>query len=277
MEREIRKGEFTWDASLNFAKNQNEVVSLIEGSTKLNVEEPRTRTVFVSHIVGEQFGSLTGLVQRRTPDGQLVYNADGAPLTDGQYYIIGNGVPDFTGGFNNSFTYKNLNLSFLLDFRAGGDIYSGTNVRMTQAGFTKLSLIGREGEAPLHIEGVVETGKDASGAPIYEPVSRDLLPGEAQNYWSQLGERSSDRFVYDASFVKLRQVTLGYSFPRQMLSKTPLQNLTLSFVGRNLAILFKNVDNIDPESSYTSSNAQGLDYFGMPSTRSYGFNLKATF
>jgi TonB-linked SusC/RagA family outer membrane protein len=271
------KGEFTWDASLNFAKNQNEVVSLIEGSTKLNVEEPRTRTVFVSHIVGEQFGSLTGLVQRRTPDGQLVYNSDGAPLTDGQYYIIGNGVPDFTGGFNNSLTYKNLNLSFLLDFRAGGDIYSGTNVRMTQAGFTKLSLIGREGEAPLHIEGAVETGKDASGAPIYEPVSRDLSPGEAQNYWNQLGERSSDRFIYDASFIKLRQVTLGYSFPRQMLSKTPLQNLTLSFVGRNLAILYKNVDNIDPESSYTSSNAQGLDYFGMPSTRSYGFNLKATF
>ncbi len=271
------KGAVTWDASLNFAKNENEVVSLIEGSTKLNVDEPRTRTVFVAHIVGEPFGSLTGLVQRRSPDGQLVYNSDGAPLTDNQYYKIGSGVPDFTGGFNNSFTYKNLNLSFLIDFRAGGDIYSGTNVRMTQAGFTKQSLIGREGEAPLNITGVVETGKDASGAPIYEPVNRNLSPGEAQNYWNQLGERSSDRFIYDASFVKLRQVTLGYSFPRGMLSKTPIQNLTLSFVGRNLAILFKNVDNIDPESSYTSSNAQGLDYFGMPSTRSYGFNLKATF
>ena len=272
------KGAVTWDASLNFAKNENEVVSLIEGSTKLNVDEPRTRTVFVSHIVGEPFGALTGLVQRRSPDGQLVYNSDGAPLTDGQYYIIGSGVADFTGGFNNSFTYKNLNLSFLIDFKAGGDIYSGTNVRMTQAGFTEQSLLGREGEAPLTITGVVDMGTDPdTGETIYEPVSRNLTPGEAQNYWDLLGERAADPFVYDASFIKLRQITLGYSLPRQMLSKTPLQTLTLSFVGRNLAILFKNVDNIDPESSYTSTNAQGMDYFGMPATRSYGFNLRATF
>jgi outer membrane receptor protein involved in Fe transport len=127
------KGAVTWDASLNFAKNENEVVSLIEGSTKLNVDEPRTRTVFVAHIVGEPFGSLTGLVQRRSPDGQLVYNSDGAPLTDNQYYKIGSGVPDFTGGFNNSFSsirILNLKLPDAI-LRAGGDIYSGTNVRMT--------------------------------------------------------------------------------------------------------------------------------------------------
>jgi hypothetical protein len=83
--------------------------------------------------------------------------------------------------------------------------------------------------------------------------------------------------MYDASFIKLRQITFGYSVPKSMLSKTPFQTLSLSFVGRNLAILFKNTENIDPESSYTSSNAQGLDYFGMPATRSYGFNLRASF
>jgi hypothetical protein len=155
---------------------------------------------------------------------------------------------------------------------------------MTQAGFTKQSLIGREGEAPLVLEGVIQSvgtdGKpvvDSNGDPVYEPFSKTYTPGEAQNYWNLLGERSSDRFIYDASFIKLRQITFGYSLPRQLLSKTPFQNLTVSFVGRNLAILFKNADNIDPESSYTSNNAQGLDYFGMPATRSYGFNLKATF
>ncbi len=274
------KGAFTWDASLNFAKNVNKVVSLIEGNTKLNVEEPRTRTVFVSHIVGEPFGTLTGLVQRTTPDGLPVFNSDGAPLTDNQYYKIGSGVPDFTGGFNNAFTYKQFDLSFLIDFRAGGDIYSGTNVRMTQAGFTQQSLLGREGEAPLVVTGAIQNGTSdgtPTGQPTYEAFTKTLTPGEAQNYWNLLGERASDRFIYDASFVKLRQVTFGYSFPKPLLNKTPFQNLTLSFVARNLAILYKNADNIDPESSYTSNNAQGLDYFGMPATRSYGFNLKATF
>ena len=120
-------------------------------------------------------------------------------------------------------------------------------------------------------------GKKMINDPIYEPFTKTLTPGEAENYWSQLGERSAEAFIYDASYVKLRQVTLGYSFPRALLSRTPFTNLMLSFVGRNLAILHKNVDNIDPESSYTNSNAQGLDYFGMPATRTYGFNLRVTF
>ena len=88
---------------------------------------------------------------------------------------------------------------------------------------------------------------------------------------------ASDHFVYDASFIKLRQVTLGYTFTKRTLNKLPFRTLTISVVGRNLAILFKNVENIDPESSYTSSNAQGLDYFGVPPSRTYGFNINATF
>jgi hypothetical protein len=267
----------TWDVSLNFAKNINKVVSLIAGSDKLNVEEPRTRTVYVAHVVGHPFGMLTGLMQRRSDDGQLVYDADGAPLTDSKYYNLGNGVPNFTGGLNNSITYKQINLSVLIDFKAGGQIYSGTNVRMTGAGFTKQTLQGRDGEAPLTVNGVIQTGSDGSGKPIYAPFSKTLTPGEAQNYWSQLSNRAQERFIYDASFIKLRQITLGYSLPKAILSKTPFINLTLSLVARNLAILYKKVPNIDPESSYTSSNAQGLDYFGMPATRSYGFNLRAIF
>lgn len=271
------KGDLTWDVSLNFAKNNNKVVSLIAGSTKLNVEEPRTRTVFVAHVVGKPYGMITGLRQTRSPDGELVFNADGGPITDNQYYNLGNGVPNFTGGINNSFTWKGVNLSFLIDFKSGGDIYSGTNVNMTGAGFHKQTLQGRDGEAPLTVNGVIQNGTDTNGDPIYEPFTKTLTPGEAQSYWSQLAGRAQENFIYDASFVKLRQITLGYSIPRQFLNKTPLQNLTISFVGRNLAILMKNVDNIDPESSYTSSNAQGMDYFGMPATRSYGFNLKAVF
>ena len=271
------RGNLTWDVSLNFAKNNSKIISLIPGTDILNVEEPRTRTVFVSQIVGQPFGTLTGLKQKVSPDGRLVYDSDGAPLTDGTYQVLGSGVPNFTGGLNNSFTYKQFNLTFLIDFKSGGKIYSGTNVRMTEAGFHKQTLAGRDGEAPLTINGVTEV-KDADGNVTgYEPINRALAPGEAQNYWAQLGERAQDHFTYDASFIKLRQVTLGYNLPKTLLTKTPFQTVSLSFVARNLAILYKNAENIDPESSYTSSNAQGLDYFGMPPTRTYGFNLRVSF
>ena len=268
------KSTIQWDVSLNFAKNKSNVLSLIEGQTELLGEEPRTRTVFIKHIVGRPYGTITGQIQRTDPaTGLPVFNEeDGAPLTDNSYQILGNGVPDFTGGLNNSFTFKNLNLTFLIDFKSGGKIYSGTNVRMTQAGFTKQTLLGREGEAPLVVTGVADDG--AGG---FKPFSKTLTPGEANNYWNLLGDRAAEKFVYDASFIKLRQITLGYTLPKKILDRTPVQNLMVSFVARNLAILKKNTPNIDPESSYTSSNSQGLDYFGFPATRTFGFNVRATF
>jgi hypothetical protein len=273
-------GDFTWDISANFAKNENEVVSLIEGSTELVLEEPRTRNVFIKHIVGYPFGMITGRVQRTTADGQPIFFSDGRPVGSTGYEIIGNGIADWTGGVNNSFTYKNFNLTFLVDIKVGGDIFSGTNSRLVGAGLHKMTLQGRQGEEPLTVSGVTQTGTDANGNPVYEPFNKTLTPGEAQNYWSSVqGEANAvtPMFMYDASFAKLRQVTFGYNFPRTILAKTPFQTLNLSFVGRNLAILFKNIDNIDPESAYSNSNSQGLDYFGMPAVRSFGFNLRAGF
>jgi TonB-linked SusC/RagA family outer membrane protein len=273
-------GAFTWDVSLNMAKNKNKVISLIEGNKELIVEEPRSRNVFIKHIVGYPFGMITGRVQRRTEDGRPIFFDDGRPVGSKGFEIIGNGVPDWTGGLNNSFTFKQFNLSFLIDFKLGGDLVSGTNMRMTAAGLHKQTLQGREGEAPLTVSGVTETGKDANGDPIYEDFSLTLNPQQAQVYWGSVqGEINgvTDMFLYDASFAKLRQVTFGYNFPRQLLDRTPFRNLNLSFVGRNLAILFKNVENIDPESSYANGNGQGLDYFGFPATRTYGFNLRAQF
>jgi hypothetical protein len=270
------RGPFAWDVSLNFARNQNKVISLIEGNDELIVEEPRTRTVFVKHIVGQPFGMLTGWVQKRAPNGQLVYDRNnGAPIQSDEMAILGNGVPDWTGGINNSFSFMNFNLGFLVDFKFGGDIYSGTNVRLTQWGLHKQSLIGRQGE--LTVTGVAQNGTDASGAPIYEEFSKTLTPDQARNYWNQTGERVEDHFIYDGSFAKLRQLTFGYNVPASLLAKTPFQSLSVSFVGRNLSILWKNTENIDPESTYSSGNGQGLDYFGMPQTRSYGFNLKVGF
>ena len=273
------QGPLTWDISVNFAKNDNEVVSLIEGVTELAAEEPRTRNVRIKHIEGQPFGIITGRVQQTDPNGNPIFLEDGTPLASEDYVPIGNGVPDFTGGVNNTFNYKGFNLDFLIDFKSGGEIFSGTNNRLTQWGYHQQSLLGRTGEAPLHITGVVNTGTD--DAPTYTPVDRDLTAEEANVYWNRIGGEStaiSSMFIYDASFIKLRQLTLGYTFPQKFLEKTPIQSLSFSLVGRNLWVIKKHIDNVDPESTYsTNAGAQGLEYFAMPATRSYGFNFKIGF
>ncbi len=269
------QGDFTWDISLNLAKNKNKVIELSEGVNELNVEEPRTRTVMIKHIKGQPFGMITGYKQKTDSQGNPVFESNGSPVRSDVLEILGNGVADLTGGLNNSFSWKRIRLDALLDFKFGGDIYSGTNVRLTQWGLHKQTLVNREGG--MVVKGVIQNGTDGSGKPIYEPFTKTLNQRETNDYWNNLGERCQENFVYDASFVKLRQISLEYSIPPALLSKLPFTNLAVSFVGRNLAILYKNIDNVDPESNYTDSNAQGLDYFGMPSTRTYGFNLRVTF
>ncbi|MBS0000046.1 MAG: SusC/RagA family TonB-linked outer membrane protein [Cyclobacteriaceae bacterium] len=274
------RGALTWDISLNFARNTNEVVSLIEGTDELIVGEPRNRHVFIKHIVGQPFGMITGSVQMKSPSGEPVFYSDGRMRATDEFVPVGNGVPDWTGGLNNSFTWKNFNLSFLIDFKIGGDIISGSNNRLTGAGLHKQTLTGREGEAPLTISGVTQTGSTAEGEPIFEPINMTLTPSQAQSYWGNAGgdaDGITDLFLYDAGFGKLRQLTFGYNFPRSLLSKTPFNILSLSFVGGNLFVLWKDIENVDPESSYSNQNSQGLEYFGMPAVRSYGFNLKVGF
>ena len=265
----------TWDMSLNFAKNNSKVVNLIEGQKRLGVEDPRTYTAAIEHIVGYPYGMITGFKQKTDPTtGLLMFESDGSPIATEEFHIIGKGVPDFTGGLTNSLTWKGINLSFLVDFKSGGNIFSGTNVQITQGGFHKQTLLGREGEAPLVVSGLFE---DGPGSGNFKEETRTLTKWYASNYWRKLGDRSADRFTYDASFIKLRQITLGYNLPASLLGKTPIRGLMVSLVARNLAILYKKSDNIDPESSYTSSNGQGLDHFGFPATRTYGFNLRITF
>lgn len=275
------RGNVTWDVSLNLAKNVNNVEKLLEGVTEVVKEEPRTRNVFIKHIVGQPFGTITGRVQQTLPDGTPIFNKNSqfAPLASANYVPIGNGLPDLTGGFTNTLSWKGINLDFLIDFKFGGDIYSGTNNRLTQWGLHQQSLQGRPGEAPLHIKGVYNDGTTAE--PIWVPIDRDLTAQEARNYWSSIGGEStaiSTMFLRDASYIKLRQITVGYSFPRSILGKTPFTGLSLSFVARNLWIIHSNIENVDPESNYSANaGAQGLEYFGFPATRSYGFNLNVKF
>src|SRR5690606_35928927 len=218
-------GTFNWDVSLNLAKNTNEVVSLIEGTSELLIEEPRSRNVWIKHIVGYPFGMITGRVQAKDPQGRPIFLESGRPVMADGFEILGNGVPDLTGGLMNTFTYKNFSLGVLNDFKFGGDIFSGTNNRLTQGGFTKMSLQGREGEEPLVVRGAINVAGPGEEA-VYEAFEKPLTPQEARNYWGDVGGESNaktDLFVYDASFIKLRQVTFGYNLPRAILEKTPFR------------------------------------------------------
>ncbi len=264
----IRKNDFNWDVSLNFATNKNNVVSLIEGSTELSFEESRTRTSLIKHIVGQPFGTITGVTQKMI-NGQPVYTNEGIPVRNDVYEAIGQSVAPFTGGITNDFSFKGFNLNFLIDTKIGGDIHSGTNQRLDQWGLSEASLQGREGEAPLTISGVNEAG---------EPLNLTLTPRQAQAYWSNLGDRNAAHYIFSGDFVKLRQLTFGYNIPSKLVSKTPFQAIGLSFVGRNLAVLYKNIPNVDPESTYSfNGGAQGLEYFALPATRTYGFSLNITY
>lgn len=270
------QGPITWDISLNIAQNTNKVVELSEGVTRLFVDEPRTRTVGIYQVTGEPFGMILGYKQKVDPaSGLKVFDATGSPARSDVYEVLGNGIAKFTGGLSNSISWKQFRLDALIDFKAGGDIYSGSEVNLTAWGLHKQTLVNREGG--MVVEGVIQDGTDASGNPIYIPFSKTLNEQETADYWGNLGSRASENFVYDASFVKLRQVSLEYDLPAKLMAKTPLKNVAVSFVGRNLAILYRKTDNIDPESSYSSGNAQGIDQFAMPGTRSYGFNVRVTF
>lgn len=272
--RPVQTKDFSWDVTLNFSINNNKVISLSDGIASIQIGEPRTRSAFINQIVDQPFSTITGFTQKMI-NGQPVFDTDsGQPVRSDETSIIGNGVHRFVGGMTNEISYKNFYLDFLIDFKAGGEIYSGTNVRFVGQGLHKLTTeptsgLGFESQGR---ESLTVSGVDREGNAMTKTLDATEIPG----FWGAY-QNLSDRFIYDASFIKFRQLSLGYRIPEGILSKTPFRSASFSIVARNLFLLLSNLDNVDPESNYSNSNAQGLDYFGVPQTRSFGFNLKVTF
>lgn len=266
----IVSGDFRWDVSFNFAHNVSEVLSLGvnaagEPIELINLDESRVRRERIAHIVGEELGMITGF-KHQTIDGQKVYNDQGFPVTTPGYETIARGRHPTSGGLNNNFSYKGINLMFLIDFRAGGSMMSGTNYFAYTQGLHENTLTGRDGS--LTVTGVTPEGT---------PNTWTIPAEDIDQYWVNYA-RVTENVVYDASFGKLREFSLGYTFPRSFIERTPFESLSLSLVGRNLALLWSNVPNLDPEAAYsTSGNSQGLEFFAVPANRSFGFNLSANF
>lgn len=290
----IKTNDFTWEMSVNYSKNKNEVISLHPDIDTYTISEARWAGAAIVAPVGGHYGSIIGKDFLRTGSGDVIHSANGLPLFTDHKVELGNGVPDWIAGLNNRFTYRGLTLQFLLDIKQGMDVYSMTNSVAASKGLLNVTTEGRdafnaardlaEAADPDFVfsdwiptdgyvsSGVVNTGTEEN--PVYV---QNTTPVNPQSYWNTVFNNTPAPFIYDASYVKLRELSLGYDFPKNIVSSFKMSSIHMSLFARNLLTFSKNLPNIDPESMYTAGNGQGFEYGSLPSRQSYGFNIKVTF
>jgi len=257
----VKTPSFNWSIGYNFAYNDSEVIGLSDKITTKTLEGNRDSRASVVLEKGQPFGIIKAYDYLRDSKGQIVLDTNGRFMR-GDLINAGRGVAPMAMGFSNDFSYKNFTLSVFVDAKFGGSIYSATNQLGTRYGLSEDTVTGREG-------GIAVSGHDVNGNPVNTTVS-------AYDYWRSYSDVTSN-FVYDADFVKLRAVSFSYNFPKSYLSKTPFQSISLAFSAHNLWTIYDKVPNIDPESNYSNSNAQGLERASMPLTRNYGLTLNVKF
>jgi TonB-linked SusC/RagA family outer membrane protein len=264
----FKNDDWKVDLDLNFAQNRNKVESL--GGDLETLVLGGQWGVDIEARVGEPYGTIYGPGYARNDNGDIIYE-DGLP-TVGDRKILGNVTPDWTGGANLTVAYKNFSFGALVDAKIGGDIFSMTNTWGRYAGVLEETAEGRE--TGVVGVGVMNVGTEEN--PVWQEnnIIANAKDYNRAAYVSNVAEGS----VFDASFVKLRQLSLGYKLPNKVLKNTGLDEINFAIVGRNLAILHKNAPHIDPESAFSNSNGnQGLEFGQLPSARSIGFNVGVKF
>jgi TonB-linked SusC/RagA family outer membrane protein len=253
-------GDFRWKTSVNYSHNRNEVLKLADGLPRFNFGGGGSNSYDMRLEVGGSFGDFYGRSFLRDDAGNIQYDADGIPIADREdYKKIGNTAPDFNLGWQNTFTYKGFTLYFLIDGRFGGDVLSLTEAELDKYGVSK-----RSGDDRLN-GGVSFDGKTIANV---------------ERFYGIVGGRDgiTEHYVYDATNVRLRELSLGYSLPRSILRSVPvIKGADLSLIARNLFFIMNNAP-YDPDGALSvGNNLQGVDVFGLPSSRSFGFNLKINF
>ena len=271
----IKNRNFAWDVTVNFTKNTNKVLKLY-GDVD-NIVLGSFPGVTLNATLNQPYGTIHGTDYIYT-NGRPTVDADGNYLkTASNNNTIGNANPDWLGGITNKFTYKNLSLSFLIDIRKGGDVFS-TDMYYGMAGGLYEETAGLN-DLGNPIRNTIADG----GGIIRDGVTEDGLPNTIRVDISEYGSIDSyvsapdKRFVYDASYIKLRDLSIGYSLPMKKFSdkfNKYIKGVELSLIGRNLAILHKNLPYADPEDSFGSGNLQGAQCGSYPGVRSIGFNVK---
>ncbi|MBW8685738.1 SusC/RagA family TonB-linked outer membrane protein [Chitinophaga rhizophila] len=267
------KNGFRWDINANLARNRNKLLNLDipQYNTSLPVlligTDRRTTKVSVAANVGSALGTILGTDYVYDAQGRKIVGADGLYKITDNPVPIGNAYPDFVGGVTNSFTFKGIYLSALVDFQSGGDFFSYTNMYGKGSGLLDVTADNGVRENGIIAEGVTEDGKP-----------NEVVLDAATHFQNNEGRNLSRANLYDASYIYLREVKLGYNLPEAWFKKVRAQSARLSLYGRNLWLIKSNAPNVDPSNIInSSSNIQGIEGGALPSLRSFGVNLNISF
>lgn len=276
--RPVETKDFSWDTQLNISRNKSKIIELLPGQPGMRYSLGGSDALQIYAVAGGVYGEIWGTKYQRVEDvnspyyGQLLLSDSGLPQATSERYKIGEQQPDMMAGWTNSFTYKNFGFSFLIDGRFGGDIFSFTNLELQSSGIAEVTAPGGKRD-DIVVPGVIRQS-DGSYAQNQTPVS-------LQKYYQALGTGRagiSEAYIYDATNIRLRNVSLTYSFPSSLLKKTPIQRLKLGVSVNNVWMIKSNLNGIDPESVYaTSTNATGMENASAPTSRTYLFNVTLGF
>ncbi|WP_316804126.1 SusC/RagA family TonB-linked outer membrane protein [Pedobacter nototheniae] len=258
----LRKNK-KWQVSFNFTQVKNRLLSIDGSNTYTLTGTYRPLNANTALVVGKPITQIMAYDYKRDAMGNVIIGSDGIPKR-GELMPMGSTIPSVYGGLNNSFTFGQFNISFLIDYRFGNKILSATENYSYVNGLNKATLAGRE------------TGIIADG--VYENGVKNTTLVPAYNYYPELATNISALSVLNGSFIKLRQATFGYTFKENFLKKTPFKNISIDFVGRNLFTLLKYTKNIDPESEFSPVLAYaGIEGASLPATRTFGLNVNFKF
>ena len=287
--RPIEMKDFSWDLNVNFAKNSNKVKELANGVDEFELASARWLGVKVVAKVGENYGCIMGKDFLRNDNGDIIIDGKtGLPKMTHDLKVLGNATWDWTGGLTTNVRYKNFSMGAIFDVKVGADLYSMSARSAYSTGKHKETREGRdawyESEEKRLAAGVTSKDWHPTGGYVAKGVIEQpdgtFKPNDIfvspQEYWTYVTTQTARPFIYDNTYVKLREFTLSYAFPRRMLGKV-VNALSVSFVARNLFNLYKNVPNIDPDSNYNNSTGMGLEFGSLPSRRSFGLNVNLKF
>jgi len=272
----VKTKNFNWDINVNWSINANKVVSLYEGVNNLQLGSFQGG-VTIDASINHPYGLIEGTDYVYNNKGQKVIGSNGYYLiTSTTNNVIGNSNPKWRGGVTNSFSYKNWTASFLIDVQSGGSVFSLDQYYGQSDGIYPMTVGNNDLGNPKRNTlanggGIILPGVLADGTPNTKRINADRYT--AYGYPHQ----PNSAFVYDASYVKLREAQISYNFESRSLEHIGIHTLSLGVVGSNLWIIFKNLPYADPESGLGAGNLQGWQGGVMPTTRNIGFNLKVQF
>ncbi|MDP4276351.1 MAG: TonB-dependent receptor, partial [Bacteroidota bacterium] len=280
----VKQRDIEWDVQLNWSMDRTSVTELIDSLPSISKTQRVNSFLYIEDRVGQRRGTFYGQAYKRTPDGYQLFSGSGdTRLTDKQ--VLGNYNPDWMASLNSNFRYKNLSFSFLLDLRWGGLIYNEIERRLNLYGLSAATTLNnRVGIVP---NGYVEEDGTYRKLTLEDLEKYGKIGGmSGQEYWANMMEETCpENELIDDTYLKLRELRIGYDIPKAYLPKLKLKSASVALIGRNL-LVFSKVNHVDPETFGYASESSDFGYStkvpgyansSMPSVRSYGISLNLKF